>query len=202
MPPGKIFDFLGLWKGISCILRTLFSYLNTRMGVVIKSLNPTFARYSTVERAARDGVLHEDHLLPECCSSLRHLELWTGHDHLVVVSLLMVCCSSLQVNLCTSHLVHRELLCTHLWKKRPFKSFVYQIPRGQHRPRSGVETDYTTSKAGDVGPTTREKPLCFTAHCFLCGVPWSFRLSPSRTSRLGPPATACSWEPWGAWHRL
>ena len=40
------------------------------------------------------------------------------HDHLVVVSLLMVCSSPLQVNLCTSHLVHRGLLCTHLWKER------------------------------------------------------------------------------------
>ena len=31
----------------------------------------------------------------------------------------MVCCSPLQANLCTSHLVHWGLLCTHLWKERP-----------------------------------------------------------------------------------
>ena len=60
----------------------------------------------------------------------------------------------------------------------------------------------TTSKAGATctayevfsGPTTREKPLCFTAHCFVCGVPWLSQHSPSRTSRLAPPATACSCE--------
>ena len=63
----------------------------------------------------------------------------------------------------------------------------------------------TTSKAGDIAQQMkssaalqRVKNCCFTAHYFVCGVPWSSRHSPSRSSRLGPPATACCWESWCA----
>ena len=118
--------------------------------------NPNLATYSTVERAACDGALSCIKIIfflnagrflryqgiklswrkfpyVSICSSLRHLELWTGqqahchlskpttwhhHRRLVVVSLLMVCCRRLQANFCTSHLVHRGLLCAHLWKER------------------------------------------------------------------------------------
>ena len=72
-------------------------------------------------------------------SSLRHLELWKGqqahcqlsqpktwhHHHLVVVSLLIVFCSPLQGNLCTSRLVHRGLLCTHLLNQSDCRIFVF-----------------------------------------------------------------------------
>ena len=72
------------------------------------------------------------------------LKIW-HHHHLVVVSLLIVFCSPLQGNLCTSRLVHRGLLCTHLWKERSESEY------SVHRLGNCVEDLETGSSSDSAG---------------------------------------------------